>query len=92
MKLSKEYIVCDIMDEVYLLPEAFNKKDFGKVKKLTDSASLIIKEISSGISSEELLVNKICDIYEAEGEERECIQNSIHSFISTCIQNGYLEA
>ena len=55
MKLSNKYGICEIMDEIYLVPDGYAKSDMNQVEKLSKSAADILKELAAGISSLEEL-------------------------------------
>lgn len=92
MRINDEYIViCDVLDEIYVMPEKFDKKDFSCIEKLSSSAGIILKEIAGGADTVEKLNEKICSIYNADGDYRTQIENSIREFVDMCIQKKYIK-
>ena len=91
MKLSGKYGICEIMDEIYLVPDGYAKSDMNQVEKLSKSAADILKELAAGISSLEELQDKICSLYGVTGEDGVTIRKSVKAFVESCIQKNIIE-
>lgn len=91
MKLSSKYGICEIMDEIYLVPDGFAKSDMNQVEKLSGSAADILKELAAGVFSMEELQNKICNLYGVTGAESVTIRRSVETFVESCIQKNIIE-
>lgn len=91
MQISEQYVICEMMDEVYLIPEEWDKKDLSTLQHMKGSAGTIISQISKnkGITLC-ALQDLICDLYEAEESERISIRTNIEQFITKCEENGII--
>ena len=91
MKLSGKYGICEIMDEIYLVPDGYAKSDMNQVEKLSESAANILKELAAGVSSIEELQDRICSLYVVSGKEGETIRQSVANFVKACADKNMIE-
>ena len=91
MRLSSSYRICEILGEIYILPEEFDKEDMGRVERIAGSGSQMIREIEKGVSSMEELQNRICTFYEVDDSDKEKVCASVTNFVHFCLEKGYIE-
>lgn len=88
MVLKKEFHLCSIANQDFLIPIGATVVDVNSMLDLNEVSSFVVKLIRERSYSEEELVDCIYEEYEAD---KEMIRRDLRSFINKGVELGFIE-